>query len=172
MKKMSYNSSNIGGKERNSGIELLKIIAIILILISHSTPDYAYQSSSMYVNLQYAQNSIQGLILIIFGIFGQIGNCIFIICSSYFLYESKNINLKKIITIVFETLFVSYIFLTITLLLGINVERTVLLKHCLPIILQNNWFVSGYLMLYMFHPLLNSAINNCDTKYLRKVSVN
>ena len=82
-------------KKRNSSIELLKIIAIILIIIQHSCPVYGNVSGGGYINIKYATTNIQQLIISILSCLGEIGNIIFIMCSSWFLLEKKFLNISK-----------------------------------------------------------------------------
>ena len=77
-------------KRRNSSIELLKIIALMLIAISHSVPGYGNIESSTYVDMNIASNDILKIVYVILMSLGQIGNVIFIISSAYFLIDSKN----------------------------------------------------------------------------------
>lgn len=67
---------------RNSGIELLKLFAIFLIVISHVTQtltsENTYISYNAYVlNIVHATTNIQYLILVFFRHFGALGNSIF-----------------------------------------------------------------------------------------------
>ena len=74
-------------KKRNSNIELLKLISMMMICISHSTAYYVpnYDPlSDAYINLNHATTNPQIFILIIFYYLGQIGNAIFLTCSAFF----------------------------------------------------------------------------------------
>lgn len=71
-------------KRRNSSIELLKIIALILIAISHSIPGYGDTESSTYVDVNMASNDILKIVYIILMSLGQIGNVIFLLVQHIF----------------------------------------------------------------------------------------
>ena len=76
-------------KKRNSSIELLKVFAIIIIIISHSVPYGAsYSNYDGFIDINVASSNINVVLLAIIRYFGQIGNAIFIICSSWFLVDS------------------------------------------------------------------------------------
>lgn len=66
---------------RNSGVELLRIVAILLIVMSHCLPFYGSPSFKFYVNLNLATKDIDHLIMIFIKYFGQIANCVFIVYS-------------------------------------------------------------------------------------------
>ena len=76
----------IKNKSRNSGIEILKIIAIILIVISHVTQTL-YSNNPIFSNeyvleVRYSSKNIQHLILAWFSTFGAHGNLIFFVSSA------------------------------------------------------------------------------------------
>lgn len=90
-------------KNRESGIELVKIIAIFLIIISHVTQTLF---NEMFFNkLQFndgyydmaATTNTDVFVLMIFRYFGALGNLIFIISSSYFLSNIEKAIRKKLL---------------------------------------------------------------------------
>ena len=75
---------------RKSGIELAKIIAMLLIVISHVVLSVSNESLSLnetldFINLNAATTNINNIVLIIFRYLGAIGNDIFLISSIWFL---------------------------------------------------------------------------------------
>ena len=145
-------------KVRNSSIELLKIIAMIMIAISHSAQrDEMFSEYIVYIAF------IRQL--------GQIGNAIFIICSAYFLVDSNKTKKEKIINIILDSFTISMIFLIITLISGVNVSAETIIRQFIPISLGNNWFISCYLLFYIIHPYLNIIIEKIDKKQFTRLSV-
>lgn len=161
---------------RKSGIELLKIIAIILIVISHVvqtlSSDNSYISYSDYVlNLSVATTNIQHFILILFRYFGVWGNAIFFVCSAWFLLGSSKFNKKKWLFIVVEVWLVSIVILIITYIIRQgNITKTIIVKCLFPTIFSNNWYLTCYLLFYPIHPLLNSIINRMNKIELFRIS--
>lgn len=132
-------------KERNSGIELLKIIAIVLIVISHVV--YTLKTVNPYisyngyvVDLSIATADIWKFILAIFSYFGALGNSIFFICSAWFLLRSSKYNKQKWFFMLCEIWFAS------------------------------NWYLTCYLLFWPIHPLLNVVINKLDKQHLFRIS--
>lgn len=88
-------------KIRESNIELLRIVAMILIVVGHITQHgieaqlsdtILYEPGTFFNHFMFYKR----LVLIdIFRILGQIGNVIFILITGYFLAEKKKINLFK-----------------------------------------------------------------------------
>lgn len=66
-----------------------------MIVLSHSVPLWSIEIQEGLIDLNLASLDIQNIVLLIFRYVGQIGNVIFIICSSYFLLESEKANAKK-----------------------------------------------------------------------------
>ena len=152
--------------ERNSSIELLKIFALFLIVISHSMPVYGDKSGIGYIDVAIATTNGTNFLLSFLQSLGQIGNVIFIICSAYFLLDSNRTKKEKIINIIVDSFIISMIFLGISLVLGVNIPIKEMLKQFLPITYQNNWFIGCYLLLYAVHPLLNIIINDLQKRQL------
>lgn len=76
-------------KVRNSSIELLKIIGIILIVMSHVIQTLSSSNSMVGIqdyilNISIATTNIQYLILAMLQSSGSFGNTIFFVCSDGF----------------------------------------------------------------------------------------
>lgn len=154
-------------KTRMSGIELLKILAIFLIVISHTVP-YFNPSSVGYLDLTLSSANAQRVTVAFFMQFGQIGNCIFIICSSYFLLDSKSVKLKKVFYIIFDTTVISVIYLAFFLGFGYKLTAFEIVQAIFPLLFpsKTNWYVFCYLLFYLAHPLLNLIVHALDQRKL------
>lgn len=149
-------ANNIKSKSRNSSIELIKIIAILMIVLSHSIP--VNVPNSLYA-LNIASADIQHLIANIFRYLGQVGNAIFVVSSAWFLVDSKKVNGKKLLYIYGDCFVFSMLWLGIALfLLDYDISAKELIKQFFPVTFQLNWFICCYIMLYAIHPLLNKII--------------
>lgn len=158
-------------KSRLSGIELLKLIAMFMIVISHSGPYYGNVCSESYVNLQMATTNIQNLLMVVFVYMGQIGNCLFLVCSTYFLLEQETVSWKKILYFLGDCLFFSVCFLAVFLAAGYHIPSMMILKQFFPTTFEFNWFVGCYLLLYVIHPALNLVIRNLSRERLLLVDL-
>ena len=77
--------ANVIKSQRNSNIELLKIIAIFFIVLCHSLPLYKYagvDELAGYWDLTGSISNINQVFLIFFSHLGQIGNALFIVSSA------------------------------------------------------------------------------------------
>lgn len=104
-------------KQRQSGIELLKIIAMFGIVFFHCLVELKLDNSPFlqYVDFTEATKDISVFVLQILFYLGTLGNLIFLISSSWFLVDSKNFKFNKIAAIVFDVYVISVTFLLIFL---------------------------------------------------------
>ncbi len=149
--------------QRNSGIELLKLIAMLLIVISHVTQTL-YTENPLFsveyvVKVNYISKDIQHLILTWFSGFGAQGNIIFLVCSAWFLLDSQKINVKKIVYILLDVWILSIFFLVLFKNINIcPIGFKDIIKSLFPTTFALNWYITCYLLLYAAHPFLNEII--------------
>lgn len=153
-------------KMRLSNIELLKVIALILIIFAHTIPYYGDESADYYVDIDFASRNFQFVMMSCFTYFGQIGNTIFIFCSAYFLIDSKIVKPKKILYIIVDTVMVSIIYLCGFLAAGYKLSAGTIALQFIPITSRFNWFIGCYLIMYAVHPLLNKIIHGTSKRNL------
>ncbi len=153
--------------DRNSGIELLKVLAIYLIIISHVTT-----TLNGIINIDIASADIQYNILAIFRHFGPLGNAVFWISSCWFLIKSSSFSKKKCVSLVVQIWLVSVIILTIScIIISGRIELDDIISSLFPTIFATNWYMTCYLLLYMLHPALNSLIACLNKKGLFRISM-
>lgn len=143
---------------RLSGVELFKIIAIVLICISHAVQT----SETLFPLVPSLDGTIIALRLLRYS--GMIGNTIFVTCSCWFLLDSKRAKLDKIINLLLDSVFISIIILCGMLIGGYSFEWTEIVHQILPDLFATMWFVPFYVMLYAFHPLLNLGVEKMSRK--------
>lgn len=145
---------------RKSNYELLKIIAIFLIILSHTVPFYGDNESISYVDLNCAHTNFQITILSFFRYFGQLGNAVFIITSAFFLLESRKVKIRKVASIMLSTFLISLTYLIIYAACGVELGFQEILSSLFPILAKQYWFITCYLIIYLLHPILNLIVNN------------
>lgn len=143
---------------RLSGVELFKIIAIILICISHAVQT----SETLFPLVPSLDGNIIALRLLRYS--GMIGNTIFVVSSCWFLLDSKRAKLDKIINLLLDSMFISIAILIGMLAGGYSFGWTEILHQILPDLFATMWFVPFYVMLYAFHPLLNLGVEKMNRK--------
>ncbi len=144
---------------RNSSIELLKIIGMVLIVLCHSLPTYG-EEPLLY--LENATTDIQQLVAVLFRYGGQIGNALFFVASSWFLLESERTSGQKILRMMGDTFVLSVFSLIANILCGYEMSTRVIAEHLFPVTFAHAWFITAYLLLYALHGLLNRALRSLD----------
>ena len=160
---------------RESGIELLKIIAIFLIVVNHVIQSLTEVSTALpnadyVINITSNTTSIQTLLIAILRSTGCIGNDIFVICSAWFLIDSRRCDKRKVSFLVCNVWTVSVLILLVTLALGCHPDRDTILKQLFPTSNGNNWFITCYILLFLIHPLLNKVIDSLDRRRLLSIA--
>ncbi|MCQ2976408.1 MAG: acyltransferase [archaeon] len=143
---------------RLSGIELLKILAITLICISHAVQT----SGSLFPLVPSLDGTIIALKLLRYS--GMIGNTIFVVCSCWFLLDSKKAKTNKILNLLFDSMLISIVILVCMLIAGYNISAKEIVQQFVPDLFSRVWFVPFYVMLYAFHPLLNAGIEKMSKR--------
>lgn len=151
-------------KERESGIELYKVIAIFLIVLSHviqtlTEPNYVLEiGEGTFINIATATTDLNILLLAFFRICGALGNNMFFICSAWFLVNSKKMSLKKVIHMILDVWIINMIVFFGLHAIGVQLQISDTVKTFFPTTFANNWYITCYLLFYMIHPFLNRMI--------------
>lgn len=141
---------------RKSNIELLRIVSMFLIILHHFS---IYIDRSLKVGVYPLKLSIQ-----VMSIGGKVGaNCFFIIMA-YFLIE-KTPRFKKIIPLWYKTIMYSVVIFLILLVFDrVTLNYLVILKSVAPVVFNTYWFITLYIILYIFSPFLNYLFKGLSKK--------
>ncbi len=166
---MAYSMTN---RVRSSGIETLKILAIMFIIIAHVTQTALENGRCICpINLSNGTENIQYILLSFFFHFGKWGNMLFFICSAWFLLDSSKSNKQKWFYMLIEIWIVSVIIFAIALIfLGGEISKKDIIKSFFPTFFANNWYLTCYLLFYLIHPILNQTINEMSKQTLFRTS--
>lgn len=144
----------------------MKIIAMIIIVLSHSMPDGDSTMPASHIDIDYATTNIQIIVAQIFKAFGHTGNILFLLASCWFMIDSKRTNVKKIAQIFGDSFFISVCWLIVFLMLGYDLGLKEIFKQFFPVTFNHCWFVTCFLIFYAIHPLLAYAVENMEKKQL------
>ena len=143
-------------KQRESGIELFRIIAMLLIVAHH------YVVNSDVAQL-FGGDYMKDLFYYFFGMWGKTGINCFVLITGYFMCKS-NITLRKFLKLFLEIIFYK---ITIYLILAVTGYYTISLHSLIdiwPIGSVSTGFVSCFLLFYLCIPFLNILIKNLNLK--------
>lgn len=155
-------------KERESGIELYKVIAIFLIVLSHviqtlTEPNYVLGiGEGTFINIAIATTDLNVLLLALFRICGALGNNMFFICSAWFLVNSKKMSLKKVIHMILDVWIINMIVFWGLHAIGIQFQVSDTVRTFFPTTFANNWYITCYLLFYLIYPFLNRMLEQLN----------
>ena len=138
---------------RDSNIEILRIVAMLLVLIVHAcflsigkpTQDEIFMSP-IPISLRFLTESLSDICV-----------NIFIFISGWFGIRSKN---KRFLELIFQVWFMSIALYVIFWILGREGSWSLQRWINIFIYFNGNWFVLSYIVLYIISPLLNSFAEN------------
>lgn len=144
--------------ERNSNLELLRIITMLLIIAHHMVVN-----SGVTELFDYSSISANMLFLQLWGMWGKTAINIFVIISGYFMCTST-LTVKRFGKIYLEAKGYRTVIFCILLLAG---YESVGLKRLFMLIFGNwqgagNGFTASFLMFYLFIPFYNVLIRNLN----------
>lgn len=136
---------------RNTNLEVLRILSMLLIVMHH----YAVHS-----NFHLDASTISGNELLISFLYsgGKLGVNCFVLITGFFLVKSS-FKIEKLIKIWFQIFLYSvsiYIFFVLFGMIDFDIEQAT--KSFFPVIFNQYWFATSYLILYTLSPYLNSLI--------------
>lgn len=150
-------------KIRNSNLELLRIFSMLFIVAHH----FGVHGGFNLIEKSFALNKF---IIQIISSGGKFGVNLFVLITGYFLINGK-FNLKKLIKLIMETWFYSVIILLIFIIfpLGLDVGIKNIIKSFLPVTYSSYWFITTYILLYLFVPFINFFISKISQKQYLKL---
>jgi surface polysaccharide O-acyltransferase-like enzyme len=159
------NSKNVVLKkvERNSNLELLRILAIVMIIAHHYSVHGQWEIGN--------ELSLNRVIVQFLSLGGKLGVNCFVLITGYFMVNSK-FNVKKLLKIIGQVFFYSVIimiFFKLFKIYNIGIRETA--ESFFPIIFSKYWFATTYVELYILSPFLNKFINYCTNKEYKQLLI-
>ena len=144
-------------KERNSNLELYRIISMILIVSHHYVVNSGLRSEILS-----DPTSINSIYLSVFGMWGKTGINCFMLITGYFMCTSQ-ITVRKFLKLIFEIEFYKIVVYAIFVLTGYGeLSLKSLILNLFPVLSVDNGFTSCFLLFYLLIPFLNILISNLD----------
>ena len=150
-------------KERNVNYELLRIIAMIMIVALHYT---GFSGAIEHVKVF----SFNYYFIILIRVLTSISVNIYILITGYYMVNSK-IKTKNILNIWFKTWTYSVLGFFLICILENKISIKNMIRALLPYSAEEYWFVTAYLTLYIFIPYLNFFIKKLDKINHKKLIV-
>ena len=155
---------------RNSNTELLRIIAMFFIVLSHIG---LHSDFSNLLNHNTFISCINDLFILAIQGFGKIGVNIFVLISGYYLSLRVDFDKNKCLKMWFQIFVYSiliYIFSVFIIHNNIfNIHEFV--KVFFPISNSRWWFASSYFILFILSPYINKGLNALNEIEFKKVLI-
>lgn len=153
-------------QKRVANFELIRIISMALIVVHHSIIHGVFFNNDHFTFELFRSDFLNFTLGNIFISGGKVGVILFIFISGYF-SNVNNFKLKKIMNLGFQTLFYSLCGLIIAIILHKAISIEDIIKSIFPIIYGKYWFVTTYVILYIFSPIILMGFDSLSRKYQR-----
>lgn len=162
-------SQSITKKKRDANIELLRIVAMLMIITLH----FNNQSKALLVLGEPASNvQIFATVLEAIAITGV---NVYVLISGYYLSSSK-VRLSKVLLLILQVYFYTLLISGAMMIVGAysvkpedKLDRA--LRYLFPISSEHYWFVTAYVIMYVLAPVMNAAVNTLKRKQLKTVII-
>jgi hypothetical protein len=139
-------------RERDSNMELLRIVSMILVLIVHANFKSLDAPSQLDIEVQTSSSFVRFLC-----------ESIAIICVNVFICISGWYGIRpnafRLIEFIFQILFIRILLYFILYMFGLTERWNITDWIRLFTFHKGLWFVNAYIILYIFAPVLNSFVN-------------
>lgn len=150
-----------GVKSRQSNIELLRVIAMLMIITLH------YLDKGEVLVGFHEMSTVNHYVAWIVEGFSYVAVNLYVLISGYFLVNSK-FTFKKLVMLWAQILFYSWVIGAIFLLTGNAEENATSLYELIfivfPVTSGHYWFATIYVLLFALFPFLNAGIKKMNRK--------
>ena len=152
---------NLNIKKRNSSLEILRIVAMLLIIMHHMCIGNNFRIFQMPFN----GNSIIAAVL---GSWGCVGWILFFLIGFWFMLDDKfHFSVVKIIQLAIETSVCSIIAVTMNkFAFHESVTLKAFIKAFLSPVLGTYWFITAYIIVYLLFPFIRKSLHDLKNQSL------
>lgn len=157
-------------KIRDSRIELLRIVSMVLIVVSH----FSLESVNFW---QQNGSPMEAVKLMYFDALGQPGAIIFFVISGYFYYQNEQFESQKnkathqVWKTWSKTFMYSIIILLFAWFLGNRLSLKQIATAILPFSLNEYWFITCYIILILLSPWINQVIRSMSLLEFKNILI-
>ena len=153
---------------RDSRYELLRIIAMLMILLQHPLERCFHGEWGFVGALPFCANYVGAVTL---SIWGQLGVMLFVIISAWFMTDRQGIRGQKIIMLFLQVWTTCILEIVV---IGLwhpeRLHTGLLIKELLtPIYRRHYWFITAFLAFFITVPLLQRMVQSLTDQALRSV---
>ena len=154
--------SEIQGTERQSNFELMRIIAMVLIVLYHTVRHGNWADGGLF----YPDEITFNIVMLHATLpLGKLGVNLFVLLSGYFLVSSTKSTWPKAVKLWLEMLLYSIVLtLGFSIFDGYELTPGNMFAMFTPFISVTWWFATAYLLMLLASPFLNKLLNACSER--------
>lgn len=155
-------------KKRVVSIELLRVLAMMMVVMLH------YLGKGELLPPLTGELGINGYVAWVLESLSIVAVNVYMLISGYFLVKSEfkvNRLIELICQILFYTILVEIILITCGIVPKEVLSINRLLQIVFPLQMEHYWFMTAYIIMYLFSPLLSIAVSHMEQKQLRNTIV-
>ena len=150
-------------KNRESNFELLRIFAMFLIVLHHCNVHGIFDYWNDNSLVLYRINNFISLFL---SSGGKVGVTLFVLLTGYF-SSQQNFKLKKWLSVYLQMLFYSILIFSFCFCVNPKYAQSNIIQSVFPLTHNAYWFITSWLLLYSFSPLLNVILKSSSRKNIQ-----
>jgi surface polysaccharide O-acyltransferase-like enzyme len=153
----------MGKKKRNASIELLRILAMLMVITLH------YLSKSGILPPLTQSFGRRGMGAWLLESFSIVAVNVYMLISGFFLSGSvpkASRMMSLICQVLFYSLLVPFLLLGAGMIHWEDITRYQLIQYIFPIQMGDYWFATAYVVLYLLSPLLGTAVRHMSKQQL------
>lgn len=150
----------VTSKERDSNMELLRIVSMILVLVTHACYVSLGSPTSSDISISFCNSILRAISESL----SEVGVNTFILISGWFGIRSR---LSRFLGFIFQILFIDVLLYIIMRIF--NLTESIDLNGWIDLFLfryGTYWFVKAYIILFIFAPILNAFVDYCSRRQL------
>ena len=159
-----------GKKNRQSNFELMRLVAMFLIVVYHCVLHSELRGGEPLVFAPFSGNQVFSYAV---GMWGLTGVGCFFLITAYFQTEKARVRTKKLLFLLFQAVFWAMIteWFTITQLKGRAFGISDAVNALFSPFVGNYWFIPAYIGVILLSPYLNRIIDGMGENTYRKLMI-
>lgn len=142
--------------QREYGVDLLKIVAMLLVVVNHILFWGGY-------GVDAHADDLKSVVLQAFDAIAICAVNIFIMASGWIMCK-REVHLRRLVNLWLTVVFWSFVIAVLFWCCGYSIDTRTWIYAFVPVGCNRYWFFTVYVGLFLTMPFLNSCVNNLDSK--------